>query len=93
MSISDETPFTLDGADSFSASEDAAGGLYACWVDGRGVMLAHSTDDGASWQPPAITGIEGSADQVVLGTSPGQASIAYTSNPGNSTQEYLAPAL
>ena len=94
VSISEETPFTLDGADDLSASEDSAGGLYASWTDGRGVMLAHSSDGGASWQPAAITGIEGSADQVVLGTSPGLASIAYTANPsGDETQEYLAPSL
>ena len=93
VSISEETPFTFDGADELSASEDSAGGLYACWADDRGVMLAHSSDGGASWQPAAITGIEGSADQVVLGTSPGEASIAYTANPGDGTQEYLAPSL
>ena len=94
VSISEETPFTSDGADDLSASEDSAGGVYACWSDGRGVMLAHSSDGGASWQPAAITGIEASADQVVLGTSPGEASIAYTANPSDDeTQEYLAPSL
>ena len=40
VSISEETPFTLDGADDLSASEDSAGGLYACldrraWRDAR----------------------------------------------------------
>ena len=76
-----------------SASEDSAGGLDASWIDGRGVMLAHSSDGGASWRPPSITGIEG-GDIVVVGTSPGLASIAYTANPGGGvTQEYLAPSL
>jgi hypothetical protein len=94
VSISEETPFTSGGADDLSASEDSAGGVYACWTDDRGVMLARSSDGGASWQPGAITGIEASADQVVLGTSPGEASIAYTANPsGDETQEYLAPSL
>lgn len=92
VSISEETPFTLDGADELSASEDSSGGLYASWIDGRGVMLAHSSDGGASWQTPSITGIEG-GDIVVVGTSPGLASIAYTANPGGGTQEYLAPSL
>ena len=92
--ISEETPFTSDGADDLSASEDSAGGLDAAWTDGRGVMLAHSSDGGTSWQPASITGIEASDDQVVLGTSPGLASIAYTANPsGDETQEYLAPSL
>lgn len=94
VSISEETPFTLLGAEALSASEDSAGGLYACWVDDRGVMLASSSDDGASWQPAEITGIEAGANPVVLGTSPGLASIAYTSSPGGGeTQEYLAPSL
>jgi hypothetical protein len=44
--ISPEGLYTLDGADALSASEDSAGGLYAAWVDGRGVMLAHSSDGG-----------------------------------------------
>ncbi len=91
--ISPEGPYTLDGADELSASEDSAGGLDAAWSDGRGVMLAHSSDGGATWQTPSITGIEG-GDIVVVGTSPGLASIAYTANPsGNATQEYLAPSL
>ena len=56
-------------------------------------MLAHSSDGGATWQTPSITGIEG-GDIVVVGTSPGLASIAYTANPsGDETQEYLAPSL
>ncbi len=92
--ISEEAPFTLLGADELSASEDSAGGLYACWTDGRGVMLAHSTDGGASWGAPSITNIEGAGDVVVAGTSPGEASIAYTANPsGSDPQEYLAPSL
>ena len=91
VSISEETPFTLDGADELSASEDSAGGLYACWTDGRGVMLAHSSNGGASWQTPAITGIEGSADQVVLGTSPGLAAIAYTANPAATEPRSTSP--
>jgi len=90
--ISQEGPYTLDGADEITASEDSAGGLDACWIDARGVMLAHSSDGGASWQAPSITGIEG-VDVVVAGTSPGQASIAYTANPGGGSQEYLAPSL
>jgi hypothetical protein len=90
--ISEETPYTLLGASELSASEDSAGGLYACWADTRGVMLAHSSDGGASWQAPSITGIEGGG-VVVTGTSPGQAAIAYTSNPGSGTQEYLALSL
>jgi hypothetical protein len=90
--ISEETPYTLLGAGELSASEDSAGGLYACWADARGVMLAHSSDGGASWQAPSITGIEG-GNVVVGGTFPGQAAIAYTSNPGSGTQEYLALSL
>jgi hypothetical protein len=91
--ISPEGPYTLDGAVELSASEDSAGGLDAAWSDGRGVMLAHSSDGGATWQTPSITGIEG-GDIVVVGTSPGEASIAYTANPsGDETQEYLAPSL
>jgi hypothetical protein len=91
VQISEETPFTLLGADGLSASEDSAGHLYACWVDGRGVMLA-SSDDGASWGTPTITNIEG-GNVVVAGTSPVEASIAYTANPGSGSQEYLAPSL
>jgi hypothetical protein len=91
--ISPEGSYTLDGADELSASEDSAGGLDAAWFDGRGVMLAHSSDGGSSWQTPSITGIEG-GDIVVVGTSPGEASIAYTANPsGDESQEYLAPSL
>jgi hypothetical protein len=91
--ISQEGPYTLDGADELSTSEDSAGGLYTSWVDGRGVLLAHSSDGGATWQTPSITGIEG-GDIVVVGTSPGLASIAYTASPGGGeTQEYLAPSL
>jgi hypothetical protein len=91
--ISEETPFTLLGVEALSASEDSAGNLYACWADGRGVILASSTDGGAHWGVPSITNIEG-ADAVVLGTSPGEASIAYAANPsGSNPQEYLAPSL
>ncbi len=89
--VSQEGSFTLDGADEVTASEDSAGGLDACWIDARGVMLAHSSDGGASWQT-SITGIEG-GDIVVTGTSPGLASIAYIANPGSVNQEYLAPSL
>jgi hypothetical protein len=94
VQISEEAPFTLLGVDELSASEDSAGGLYACWTDGRGVMLAHSTDGGASWGAPSITNIEGAGNVVVAGTSPGEASIAYAANPsGSNPQEYLAPSL
>lgn len=93
VQISEEAPFTLLGADELSASEDSAGGLYACWTDGRGVMLARSTDGGASWETPSITNIEGAGNVVVAGTSSGEASIAYTANPGSGEQEYLAPSL
>ncbi len=93
VQISEEAPFTLLGAEGLSASEDSAGGLYACWTDERGVMLAHSADGGASWGAPSVTNIEGAGDVVVAGTSAGEASIAYTANPGSGEQEYLAPSL
>ena len=55
-------------------------------------MLAHSSDGGATWQTPSITGIEG-GDIVVVGTSPAWPRSPTPPTLSGSTQEYLAPSL
>ena len=89
--ISQEGPFTLDGADGLSASDDSGGGIYAMWIDGRGIELSYSTTSGSSWLAP-VTALPDEADHpIVAGIGGGSAEAAYFANIGSGTQEYLQP--
>lgn len=90
VTIAQEAPFTIDAADDVSASEDAAGGLYAAWGDRRGIELSYSNSDGASWTSP-VTALAEASDPVVAGVGAGSFEIAYDANLGAGTQEYLEP--
>ncbi len=86
--ISQETPFTLLGATGLSASEDSGGGLYASWVDSRGVELDYSATPTSSWPVP-VTALTEGGDPVVAGVGSGNAEVAYNGNFGAGSQEYL----
>lgn len=90
VTISQEAPFTIDGADDVSASEDSGGGLYALWGDKRGFELSYSDTQGTSWMAP-VTALSEASDPVVAGVDGGVAEIAYHGNFGNGEQEYLEP--
>jgi hypothetical protein len=88
--ISQEAPFTLDGAGALSASDDSGGGLYASWADGRGVEFSYSNSGGAGWLVP-VTAVREAADPIIAGIGGGSAEVAYFANIGDGTQEYLQP--
>jgi len=90
--VSDETKVSPGGPIDLSVSKDGAGNVDALWLDHRGVVLAHSTSDGASWPRPVVVRLgngNGGGDLTVLGAAAGTSEIAYTANPGSGTQEYL----
>jgi hypothetical protein len=75
--ISDETAQTVNGPVGLAAATDASAGLYASWLDARGVVVAYSPTAGASWPSVVATGIA-SGDDVVAGLGAGHAEVAYT---------------
>jgi hypothetical protein len=89
--ISQEAPFTLDGAGALSASDDATGGVYAIWSDGRGLEFSYSNTEGSSWLTPVTVISEGASHAAVAGVGGGSAEVAYFANNGAGTQEYLQP--
>jgi hypothetical protein len=90
--VSNETSHTLTGADQLSVSQDSSGGVYASWVDERGVELSYSPTAGASWPDPLPSGITSDAgDVIVAGVGTGSAQIAYNAGSSAGTQEYLVP--
>jgi hypothetical protein len=91
VSISQEEPYTLDGADDVSASDDSSGGVYAMWLDERGWELGYSGTQGASWPTPVTALSPEASDPVVAGVGGGNAESAYFANLGGGSQEYLEP--
>jgi len=89
--ISQEGPFTLDGADIVTASDDSAGGVYAMWLDGRGWELSYSDTGGSSWLAPVTALPDLASDPVVAGVGGGNAEAAYDASVEGSTDEYLQP--
>jgi hypothetical protein len=89
--ISQEAPFTLDGAGAVSASDDATGGVYAAWSDGRGLEFSYSNTGGSSWLAPVTAIAEGASHPSVAGVGGGSAEVAYFADNGSGTQEYLQP--
>jgi hypothetical protein len=86
--VSDETTQTLDGADDLSLSQDAGGGVYAAWLDGRGWTLDYSDTAGAGWPGARPTGLaQGASDVVLAGAAGGDAWFAYD----DGGHEYAAP--
>lgn len=89
--ISQEAPFTLDGAGAVSASDDATGGIYAVWSDSRGLEFSYSSTAGSSWLAPVTAIAEGASHPAVAGVGAGSAEVAYFTDNGSGTQEYLRP--
>lgn len=87
--VSEEAAETLSGADSLSVSQDAAGGVYAMWSDGRGNELSYSPSGGASWGAPVTALPEEASDPVVVGVGAGTAEAAFTASVGGESQIYL----
>jgi hypothetical protein len=91
VAISQEGPYTLDGAGDVSASDDSTGGVYVTWLDGRGIEFSYSGTQGTSWSGPVTALSEEASDPVVAGIGGGSAESAYFANLGGGSQEYLQP--
>jgi hypothetical protein len=89
--ISQEAPFTLDGAGALDASDDSTGGVYAIWGDGRGLEFSYSNTEGSSWLAPVTVISEGASHPAVAGIGGGSAEVAYLASNGSDTEEYLQP--
>jgi hypothetical protein len=95
VEVSDETSAD-DGADDLSVSQDSAGGIYGCWLDGRGIVLSYSANGstvGSSWTTPFATGLDvtsGAGDAVVAGVGGASADIAYVA--GDTEELQVVPA-
>jgi hypothetical protein len=87
--VSEEAEQTLDGADSLTVSQDASGGVYAMWGDGRGKELSYSPNGGASWYAPVTALVEEASGPVVVGIGAGTAEAAYEASPGGESQIFL----
>jgi hypothetical protein len=87
--VSEETQYTLSGADFLSVSQDASGGVYAMWSDGRGKELSYSPDGGAGWEAPVTALGEEASDPTVVGIGAGTAEAAFKASVGDESRIFL----
>ncbi len=93
VQLEDITTFSLGGADSLDASEDADNGIYASWQDGQGgAVMDYSPNGGATWDGPVVipelsTG--GPDNPVIAGVGGGTVLLAYQANLGDGDQVFL----
>ena len=93
VTISDISSENLAGASDFDAAEDAANGVYASWVDEKGLTLSYSPNNGASWDGvariPALSGGATQSNPVIAAVANGLGVVAYEANTGSGNQVFL----
>jgi hypothetical protein len=93
VTISDISSENLAGAIDFDAAEDGAKGVYASWVDEKGLMLSYSPNSGASWDGvamvPALSGGATQSNPVIAAVANGLGVVAYEANTGSGNQVFL----
>ena len=96
VTVSDETGVSSGGATLVSLSQDSTGAIYATWLDERGLVVGWSSDGGAEWSSPAVTGLglnNIGTDFVVQGLGKGRFAVTYNRPVTNTTSRFYLTTL